>query len=72
MVNPGFTVVKESSKSLARRGVYSFGNGSNVKSIQTPAYIMPTSRGVVPHLTPDHIEGHTDFSGLFVAAEDCK
>lgn len=67
----GFTVVKESSKSFARHGVYSFGSGSKAKSIETPSFIMPTSRGVIPHMTPDHIENKTDLSGITVGAEDC-
>lgn len=71
-MSAGFTIVNESSKSLARRGVYSFGAGSKVKNIQTPGFIMPTSRGVIAHMTPDHIENKTDLPGISLGSEDCK
>lgn len=73
MSSAQFSIIKESSKSLARRGLYTFKSGSVVKSIETPGFIMPTSRGVVSHLTPDSLEKRkSDISGLYVAAEDCK
>ncbi|KAF8540323.1 tRNA-guanine(15) transglycosylase-like protein [Trichophaea hybrida] len=38
--------------------------------IDTPAFIAPTSRGVVPHLSHDNLRDHTDIGGVYVALED--
>ncbi|KAI9827010.1 MAG: hypothetical protein M1826_006489 [Phylliscum demangeonii] len=40
--------------------------------ISTPHYIGVTSRGAVPHLSPDMMRRHTQLSGVYVALEDCK
>jgi len=40
--------------------------------INTPHYIVPTSRGAVPHLSPDNLARHTSISALYVALEDRK
>jgi Queuine tRNA-ribosyltransferase len=42
------------------------------KVIQTPNYLAVTSRGVVPHITPDVMSQHTGIGGVHVALEDCK
>jgi hypothetical protein len=42
------------------------------KELETPNYIALTSRGVVPHISPDVLNEHTDFSGVLTAIEDCK
>jgi queuine tRNA-ribosyltransferase subunit QTRTD1 len=39
--------------------------------IETPNFFAVGSRGVVPHLTPDVIAAHTQFSGIHMALEDC-
>lgn len=39
--------------------------------IDTPAFIAPTSRGVVPHLSHDNLRDHTDIRGVYAALEDC-
>jgi len=39
--------------------------------IDTPAFLAPTSRGVVPHLSHDNLREHTDIRGAYVALEDC-
>lgn len=59
-----FQILKQTGK--ARRGVYQC---SNYK-VQTPTFFCPTSRGVVPHLTPDNVAKIDHGSGLFIAAED--
>jgi hypothetical protein len=43
------------------------------KNVQmdTPTFIAPTSRGVVPHLSMDNLRDHTDVRGVYVALEDC-
>ena len=44
---------------------------SGKKRIPTPNYVVPTSRGVVPHLTPDLLQRHTKIGTVYVALEDC-
>jgi hypothetical protein len=40
--------------------------------IETPNFIAITSRGVVPHMTPDVLTQHTQFQGVHMAIEDCR
>jgi queuine tRNA-ribosyltransferase len=40
-------------------------------AIQTPHYLATTSRGVVPHLTPDVQLSHTSIDGVYISLEDC-
>lgn len=42
------------------------------KDIETPNFIAITSRGVVPHISPDVIFTSTQFGGVHMALEDCK
>jgi queuine tRNA-ribosyltransferase subunit QTRTD1 len=42
------------------------------KALGTPNFFAISSRGVVPHLTPDVILTHTQFGGIHMALEDCK
>jgi queuine tRNA-ribosyltransferase subunit QTRTD1 len=42
------------------------------KDLETPNFFAVTSRGVVPHITPDIISEHTQFGGVHMALEDCK
>ena len=44
----------------------------NRPSIQTPHYLVPTSRGVIPHLSPDTLQRHTNISAVYIGLEDCK
>jgi queuine tRNA-ribosyltransferase len=39
--------------------------------IDTPNYIGVTSRGAVPHLTPDNVSKHLQTTGAYTALEDC-
>ena len=39
--------------------------------ISTPHYIVPTSRGVIPHLSQDNLQKHTRISAIYVPLEDC-
>jgi queuine tRNA-ribosyltransferase len=58
------------ASSSARAGTLAV---SGKAPIQTPNYIALTSRGVVPHISPDVIiDGSTDFNGVYVAIEDCR
>lgn len=64
----GFEVLKTCSDGLARKGLYRV---AGRQAIATPGFLAATSRGVVPHLTPDNVnrlEGA--FAGFSVAAED--
>ncbi|KAI0835150.1 tRNA-guanine transglycosylase [Hypoxylon sp. FL0890] len=40
------------------------------RPIDTPNYIGLTSRGVIPHMTPDVIANHTELNGSYIALED--
>ncbi|EHK27403.1 uncharacterized protein TRIVIDRAFT_35077 [Trichoderma virens Gv29-8] len=40
------------------------------KVIETPNFFAVTSRGAVPHLTPDNLKRHTSVSGFYMALED--
>jgi len=40
-------------------------------AVDTPNFFAITSRGVVPHLTPDTIANYASFPGVYVAMEDC-
>ncbi|KAI7340821.1 tRNA-guanine transglycosylase [Hortaea werneckii] len=43
----------------------------NRNRVDTPHYLGVTSRGVIPHLTPDSLSAHTSISGVYVGLEDC-
>ncbi|KAG6285986.1 hypothetical protein E4U09_006967 [Claviceps aff. purpurea] len=40
------------------------------RPIDTPNYTAITSRGAIPHLTPDNVTRHTDLSSAYMALED--
>lgn len=40
--------------------------------LDTPNFFAVTSRGVIPHITPDVLASSTDIRGLHMALEDCK
>lgn len=42
------------------------------KTIETPHYVAVTSRGVVPHLSPDVLSKHTSISAAYFGLEDCE
>ena len=44
--------------------------GSSVP-IDTPSFLAPSSRGVVPHLSHDNLREHTAIRGVYLALEDC-
>jgi queuine tRNA-ribosyltransferase subunit QTRTD1 len=45
---------------------------SHRRDLETPNFFAVTSRGVVPHLTPDVISAHTQIGGVHMALEDCE
>lgn len=40
--------------------------------IDTPNFLAITSRGTIPHVTPDVLSEHLDIKGVHLALEDCK
>ena len=40
-------------------------------AIETPNFLAVTSRGVMPHISPDSIPSQVTFPGVFTAIEDC-
>ncbi|RFU73672.1 trna-guanine transglycosylase family [Trichoderma arundinaceum] len=40
------------------------------KAIETPNFFAVTSRGAVPHVTPDNLRKHTSVGGVYMALED--
>ncbi len=41
-------------------------------TVQTPNFFGVTSRGAVPHLTPDNVSRYKPFEGAYFALEDCE
>lgn len=41
------------------------------KTIETPHYVAPTSRGVVPHISHDMLKRHTNVTSVYLGLEDC-
>lgn len=66
-----FEIIKhaDATASSARLGKLSL---AGRKDLETPNFFPLSSRGAVPHLTPDVISGHTQFGGVYMALEDCK
>lgn len=42
------------------------------KRIDTPNFFALSSRGAIPHMTPDVISKHTELNGSYMALEDCE
>lgn len=42
------------------------------RTLDTPNFLALTSRGVVPHISPDVVGEQTEFAGVYTAIEDCK
>ena len=42
------------------------------KHLETPNFVAITSRGAVPHITPDLISSQTNIGGVHMALEDCE
>lgn len=40
-------------------------------ALSTPHYIVPTSRGSIPHLSQDNVQKHTKISAVYLPLEDC-
>lgn len=55
--------------SKARLGELAF---AGKDAIETPNFLAVTSRGVMPHISPDAIPSQVSFPGVFIAIEDCS
>jgi queuine tRNA-ribosyltransferase accessory subunit len=42
------------------------------KDLETPNFMAVSSRGVVPHISPDVLAANTKIGGIHIALEDCK
>jgi len=42
------------------------------QSLETPNFFAVTSRGAVPHITPDNASKHLQIGGAYMALEDCR
>jgi len=42
------------------------------RAVETPNFLAITSRGSVPHITPDVLLEHTGIGGVHIALEDCE
>ena len=69
--NLSFNIVgtHNSSASGPRLGRFSV---EGRRPVETPSYIAITSRGLIPHLTPDNVKQCTLVPGIYLALEDCK
>jgi queuine tRNA-ribosyltransferase subunit QTRTD1 len=63
-----FTILKATGALAPRLGRLSV---AGRKSILTPAFIGNTSRGVIPHVSPDNFHKSAVVDGVYVALEDC-
>lgn len=63
-----FTLLKTKGALAPRLGRISL---AERKLIQTPAFIGNTSRGVIPHISPDSFRKSVDVNGVYVPLEDC-
>lgn len=61
-------MLKAAISSVPRRRVVSLAD----KLIETPHYVAVTSRGVVPHVSPDVLRKHTRIGAAYFGLEDCK
>jgi queuine tRNA-ribosyltransferase subunit QTRTD1 len=42
------------------------------ENLNTPNFFAVSSRGVIPHTSPDAISSHTMVGGIHIALEDCE
>lgn len=40
--------------------------------ISTPNFIATTSRGIIPHISPDVQAAHLKIAGVYMSTEDCS
>lgn len=42
------------------------------KVLETPDFLSLTSRGVIPHITPDNLSKYVQVGGVYLGLEDCR
>lgn len=42
------------------------------QDLETPGFLAVSSRGVIPHISPDVISSQTQIGGVHLALEDCE
>ena len=62
-----FSVVKNAVEGAARVGRLVI---PKRQSLDTPNFFGMTSRGAVPHITPDNLARHTQLAGVYMPRED--
>jgi len=45
---------------------------SGGRTVDTPNFFAITSRGAVPHVTPDNLSANVPVGGAYIALEDCE
>ena len=65
-----FTLKQAVSRTLGARVGQLLRNGRT--AIETPHYVVTTSRGVVPHVSPDVLAKSTAVSAIYIPLEDCE
>ncbi len=45
--------------------------GHRPRIVETPHFVAATSRGVIPHLTPDNVAKYVAAVGSYIGLEDC-
>jgi queuine tRNA-ribosyltransferase subunit QTRTD1 len=63
-----FTLLKTTGTLTPRIGRLSL---PGKRPILTPSFIGTTSRGVLPHISPDNFRKCVGLDGVYVALEDC-
>lgn len=79
-IDTGFSRLPPEMLSFTFRQAVSNGLGPRVgqllrsgrAAINTPQYVATTSRGVVPHVSPDLLRKSTAVSAVYIPLEDCK
>lgn len=64
-----FTLLKTTGALAPRLGRISL---AGRRTVLTPGFIANTSRGVVPHVSPDNFRKSVDVSGVYIPLEDCS
>ncbi|OLL24445.1 Queuine tRNA-ribosyltransferase-like protein [Neolecta irregularis DAH-3] len=63
-----FEILKPGSLSRCRTGQLHFMREKTI--IKTPTFIPSSSRGAIPHITPDILQKHTNVSAIYYGLED--
>jgi hypothetical protein len=63
-----FTLLKATGGLAPRLGRLSL---AGRKTIETPAFVGNTSRGVIPHVSQDNFRKSVGLNGVYVPLEDC-